>query len=86
MSEAVFWIACLLTFAATLALGLTVKRRLWLISLLTAAFASAALETLSVWRGHDITDPWFQIGIFINFGMSRFFAAAAIYVVKVIRA
>jgi hypothetical protein len=86
LSEAYFWGAYFSAFIATLALGLGLKRRLWLISLATAALASAALAILSAWRGDDTTDPWFQIGIVINFGMSWCFAAAAVYVVKVIRA
>ena len=86
MSEATFWIAYSCAFVATLVLGLAFKRRLWLISVITAACSSAALFAISIWLGGEMSDLWLPVGLFINFGMSWAAAAAAIYFVKLIRA
>ena len=86
MSEAIFWIAYFAAFGATLALALIIDRHFWSISFATAATSSAVLATFQTPRSGNVADPWFGVSLFISFGMAWFFAAAAIYVVKVIRA
>jgi hypothetical protein len=82
LSEAHFWVAYFCAFLATLAFGFVFKRRLSLISIMTAALSSLALTSFAIWGGSDPSDPWLQIGVVINFGLSWVAAAVAIYIVK----
>ncbi len=85
MNEGVFWIAYLGAFVVALVIMLVVKRYLWLISIGAATLVSAFLAALTIWHGTTIGD-WLPTALLFNFMMAWFFAAAAIYVLKVVRA
>jgi hypothetical protein len=86
LSESLFWVTYFAAFAAMLIFGLLVKRRLWLASIVIAATSSVALAALTIGYGGRLADPWLPVALFINFGMSWFAAAAAVYVVKFVHA
>lgn len=86
MTEAILWIAYLAAFGVTLVSALIIGRRFWWISFAAAAASTVAIAIFPTFSGGDVADPWFGVGLVINFAMAWCFAAAAIYVVNVIRA